>query len=103
MNKDQILNKISKDTGLTKSQAKVALNSFLQTIVQGLQKGEKISISGLGTFSVTKKAARIANNPHATVYKKVTVRNIANFKPSKTFQTQVGGGTDDTGPMKTKK
>jgi len=103
MNKEQILNKISNDTGITKSQAKVALNSFLQAISQVLHKGGKISISGLGTFSVTKKAARLAKNPNTSVYKKITVRNITNFKPSKTFLIKVGGGTDDTGPMKTKK
>ena len=63
MNKQDIVGKIARDTGLTKASAAAAIDSLIDTITKSLKKGEPVSFVGFGTFKISNRKARTARNP----------------------------------------
>lgn len=103
MNKAELIAKIAADSGITKNQANVALESFVKAVSKTLKRGGKVTLVGFGTFSVSKRAARVGRNPQTGSAIKIKSKTVPKFKAGNSFQSILGGGTDDTGPMKTKK
>jgi nucleoid DNA-binding protein len=62
MTKSELIDEMAKYLN-TKKEAEVALNSLLDTIAKGLKNGEKITLTGFGTFKVSKRKARMGRNP----------------------------------------
>ena len=62
MTKNQLIKEIAKNSDLTQAQVKKALGAFSETIVDKLAQGEKIIISGLGTFILSKRKSRTGIN-----------------------------------------
>ncbi len=89
MNKAELVDKIAKDAGITKAQANDALDSFTQTVVKTLKKGDKITLVGFGTFSVTKRSARTGRNPQTGEEIKIKAKKVAKFKAGKDFQDKL--------------
>ncbi len=83
MNKTEFINSIAEKSGLSKVDAKKALNAFVDTIASELKKNDKVSILGFGTFGVSKKAARTGLNPRTKESIVIPEHNVAKFKPSK--------------------
>lgn len=79
MNKSDIVAKIAKDAGLTKSKAEAAFNSLIAGITASLKKGRKVTIVGFGTFSVAKKKARVGRNPQTGAPIKIAARKVPKF------------------------
>ena len=67
-------------TGMTKVAAKEAMNACLNTIQEQLNKGEKVTLIGFGTFSVVERKARTAKNPQTGKPIKVAAKKVAKFK-----------------------
>ena len=63
MNKGELIEKIAADAAITKKQAVAALDSFTEAVAKTLKKGNKVTLVGFGTFSVSKRAARNGRNP----------------------------------------
>lgn len=63
MNKQQLIKKISSSTNIPIGKAKALLNALLQVIIESLQNDKKVSLKGLGTFSVKKVIGRYGLNP----------------------------------------
>ncbi len=63
MTKDDMIALISKQTGISKKQATDVMQTFMSTVTDRLKNGEKVSFSGFGSFSVSKRKARIGRNP----------------------------------------
>ena len=63
MNKTEFINSIAEKSGLSKVDAKKALDAFVDTVASELKAGNKVAILGFGTFSVNEKAARTGLNP----------------------------------------
>lgn len=63
MTKQDLVDSIAKDAGITKAAAEKAVNSFVKTVTKALTKGDKLSLVGFGSFSVVKTAARKGMNP----------------------------------------
>ncbi|MFN8310925.1 MAG: HU family DNA-binding protein [Chitinophagales bacterium] len=80
MNKGDLINKIAKDTQLTKVQANDALDAVIDAIQGALGKGQKVTLVGFGTFSVAKRAARTGRNPRTGKEIKIKAKKIAKFK-----------------------
>ncbi len=91
MNKAELVDKISKDAGITKAQANEALDSFTSTVVATLKKGNKVTLVGFGTFSVSERAARNGRNPQTGAVIKIKARKVPRFKAGKEFSTKIGG------------
>lgn len=85
MNKAELVDKIAKDADITKAQANDALDSFTKTVVSTLKKGDKVTLVGFGTFSVTKRAARVGRNPQTGKEIKIKAKKVAKFKAGKEF------------------
>lgn len=91
MTKKDLVDAIAADGGVTKVAAGKILDGLLSNISKALQKGDKISLIGFGTFSVTKRAARQGRNPQTGVAMKFAAKNVAKFKPGKTLADRVNG------------
>lgn len=89
MNKAELIEQISKDAGLTKVQANEALNSFTNSVVNSLKKGDTVTLVGFGTFSVSQRAARNGRNPQTGEVIKIKARKLPKFKAGKDFATKI--------------
>jgi DNA-binding protein HU-beta len=83
MNKAELIAQIADDAGVTKTQANAALDSFISTVTKTLKKGDKVTLVGFGTFSVSKRAARNGRNPQTGEVIKIKARKVARFKAGK--------------------
>lgn len=63
MNKTELINSIAEKAGLSKVQAKAALDATINTISEQLVNGDKVALVGFGTFAVAEKSARKGINP----------------------------------------
>ncbi|MEI6087669.1 MAG: HU family DNA-binding protein [Bacteroidota bacterium] len=89
MNKAELIAQIAEDAGLTKTQANAALDSFVDTVTKTLKKGDKVTLVGFGTFSVSKRAARIGRNPQTGATIKIKAKKVARFKAGKELASKV--------------
>lgn len=91
MNKAELVDKISKDTGLTRAQANSALDSFTKNVISTLKSGDRVTLVGFGTFSVSERAARNGRNPQTGAVLKIKARKVPKFKAGKDFSTKISG------------
>lgn len=80
MNKTDLINAMAEKTGLTKVQAKNALEAFMTTTSDALKKGDKISLVGFGSWQVVKRAARTGYNPRAKKAIKIPASKVVKFR-----------------------
>ncbi len=80
MNKAELIDAMSKDTGLTKTAAKKLLNSFISITSDTLKEGGKITLVGFGTFQVIDKVARRGSNPRTKEEIIIPAKRFAKFK-----------------------
>ncbi len=89
MNKAELVDSIAKDAGITKGQANDALDSFTKTVIDTLKDGDKVTLVGFGTFSVSERSARTGRNPQTGKEIKIAAKKVAKFKAGKDFQGQI--------------
>ncbi|MFM2203401.1 MAG: hypothetical protein RLZZ605_365 [Bacteroidota bacterium] len=89
MNKAELIEKIAKEATLTKVQAGIALDAFTDSVIGALKKGDKVTLVGFGTFSVTERAARNGRNPQTGATIKIKARKAPKFKAGKEFSTKI--------------
>jgi DNA-binding protein HU-beta len=80
MTKAELIEKIAKDVKLTKAAADRAVNSFVDGVKKALKKGEKVTLIGFGTFSVSQRKARKGRNPQTGKEIKIAARKAPVFK-----------------------
>ena len=80
MNKTELIDSIAEKSGITKAAAKIALETFLGDIEATLKKGDRISLVGFGSWSVSKRAARDGRNPQTGATIKIAAKNVVKFK-----------------------
>jgi DNA-binding protein HU-beta len=80
MNKGDLIRELAKVAG-TKKEAGAAVNTILETITKALKKGNKVTLIGFGTYSVTKRAARKGRNPQTGKEMKIAARKVPKFTP----------------------
>ena len=83
MNKDELVSKLSEDAGVSKSQANAVLDSFIEAVTKTLKSGNKVTLVGFGTFSVSKRNARTGRNPQTGEAIKIKAKKVARFKAGK--------------------
>ena len=83
MNKAELITQMADESGITKTQANAAIDSFVGAITKTLKKGDKVTLVGFGTFSVSKRAARNGRNPQTGEVIKIKARKVARFKAGK--------------------
>ena len=80
MNKTELISAMAEKSGMSKAQAKKALDAMVSTTNETLKKGERIQLFGLGTFSVAKRNARTCRNPQTKKAMHVPAKNVVKFK-----------------------
>lgn len=80
MNKAELINAIAEKAGMTKVDAKKALEGFIEATGCALKKGDRISLVGFGTFSTAKRAARTGRNPQNGKSIKIPAKTVVKFK-----------------------
>ncbi len=89
MNKGELVDFIASEAGLTKVQAGDSLNAVLTAVQKTLKKGDKVTLVGFGTFSVTKRAARTGRNPKTGAAIKIAAKKVVKFKAGKELSSKV--------------
>ena len=79
MNKAQLIDAIAADAGISKAQAKAALDSVTGNIGSALASGDKVSLVGFGTFSVSTRGAREGRNPQTGATIKIAAKKVARW------------------------
>ena len=80
MNKTELIDKIAAGAGLSKADAKKALDATTAAIKEALVAGDKIQLVGFGTFSVNERPARAGINPATKAKIKIAAKKVAKFK-----------------------
>ena len=80
MNKSDLIDAMAADAGVTKAAAKKALESFLGNVDGSLKAGNRVSLVGFGSWSVSKRAAREGRNPQTGKTIKIAAKNVVKFK-----------------------
>ena len=81
MNKGQVVDHMAKSSGIFKSAADKALNGFMEAVTEALKAGEKVTLVGFGTFSVTERKARTGRNPRTGNPMEIPAKKVVKFKP----------------------
>ncbi|MFC4262912.1 HU family DNA-binding protein [Ferruginibacter yonginensis] len=89
MNKAELIAKIAEDAGITKTQANATVDSFVDAVTKTLKKGDKVTLVGFGTFSVSKRAARNGRNPQTGAVIKIKAKKVAKFKAGKELSSKI--------------
>lgn len=89
MNKGDLINKVAEGAGITKAQASDALNAVIEGISGALKSGDKITLIGFGTFSVSQRDARTGRNPQTGASIKIPAKKMVKFKPGKELSDSV--------------
>ncbi len=81
MNKQELIEAISKECGLSKADSKRAIEAVTGTVTKQLKKGNSVRLIGFGTFSVRKRKARKGINPQTGAEIKIKARKVPHFAP----------------------
>jgi DNA-binding protein HU-beta len=80
MNKTQLIDAIAEKSGLSKVNARKALEAFIATIGESLKNDEKVALVGFGSFSVSKRSARSGRNPQTGKTIQIPASKVVRFK-----------------------
>ena len=89
MNKSDLIDAMAADAGITKAASKKALESFLGNVEKSLKKGNRVSLVGFGSWSVSKRAAREGRNPQTGKTIKIAAKKVVKFKAGADLQKSV--------------
>jgi len=89
MTKADIVNEISKNTGIEKLTVLRTVEALMETVKDSLIGGENVYLRGFGSFIVKKRAEKTARNISKNTTIIIPAHNIPSFKPAKTFVSKV--------------
>ena len=86
MTKAELIESVASKVDLPRGQAERAVNTMFDDIVVALKEGEKVNISGFGTFAVSTRKARTGRNPKTGESIEIAASRSAKFKAGKTLK-----------------
>ncbi len=89
MTKGELIASIGKEAKISKASAEKAVNAFTSTVMKALKKGDKLALTGFGTFSVAKRKARAGRNPKTGKEIKIPAMRVAKFKAGNLLKSAV--------------
>ena len=88
MTKDELIEAVA-NSCCSKKEASDCVNAMLDAITSALVKGQKLTLTGFGTFSVSKRAARMGVNPRTGAKIRISARTVPKFKAGKALKDAV--------------
>ena len=82
MNKAQFVEAIALDANIPKVEARKAIDAMIRVTVQSLREGERLTLTGLGTFNVQQRPERVGRNPRTGAAVKIPPRKVIKFRPT---------------------
>ncbi len=89
MNKQELVDAVAKEAGLTKADASKALEAFIEVVSKALKKGDEVRVTNFGTFAVTKRAATKGRNPRTGAEIKIPASKQPKFRAGKGLKDAV--------------
>ena len=89
MNKAQLIEAVAKATKMTTVDAETVLNTALDTIKKSVKKGDDVTLIGFGTFTKSKRKARMGRNPQTGKEIKIPAMNVPKFRAGREFKDTV--------------
>ncbi|MBT8320147.1 MAG: HU family DNA-binding protein [Eudoraea sp.] len=89
MNKTELIDAMAADAGITKAAAKKSLESFLSNVKKSLKRGNRVSLVGFGSWSVSRRNAREGRNPSTGATIKIAAKNVVKFKAGSDLSSAV--------------
>ncbi len=89
MKKTELIDKIADSADLSKKSAAAVLQAFMAATTDAMKKGDKLTLIGFGTFSVTERSARTCRNPQTGKEMKVAAKKVVKFKVGKKLSEAV--------------
>ncbi|MGV8905146.1 MAG: HU family DNA-binding protein [Acetobacterium sp.] len=89
MNKSELITEMAEKSGLSKKDSEKALGAFLESVVDTLKNGDKVSLVGFGTFEVRDRAARTGLNPRTKEPIQIAASKAPGFKAGKGFKDEI--------------
>ena len=89
MSKTELIEAISKSTGVSKKDCSAVIASFCEETEKAVKKGDKVTLIGFGTFSSSKRAARKGKNPQTGETIKIKATTVPKFKAGAEFKATV--------------
>mgnify|MGYP000636214073 CR=1 len=89
MTKADIVNEISKGTGVEKAQVQQIVEAFMESIKDSLTSNKNVYLRGFGSFIVKKRATKVARNISKNTTITIPAHDIPAFKPAKSFAAKV--------------
>ena len=86
MTKADLIESLANTADLPKGQAERVVNAVFDDIVAALRKGDKVTLSGFGTFQVSERKARTGRNPKTGEAMKIKASKTVGFKPAKALK-----------------
>ena len=86
MNKTELIASVAQSAGLTKKETDRVISAAIDAITAALVQGEKVQISGFGTFETKEREARVGRNPHTREAIEIPATRVPGFKPSKALK-----------------
>lgn len=80
MNKAELINAVAQHSGLTKVDAKKAIDAFVASVTEALKDGDKVALVGFGTFMVSERGERTGINPSTKESITIAAKKVAKFK-----------------------
>jgi DNA-binding protein HU-beta len=90
MTKAELVAKIAEAAGITKVAAEKALGGFIDAVTETIKAGDKVTLTGFGTFSAVTRAARTGRNPATGAELKIAAKTSGKFSPGKELK-DLGG------------
>jgi DNA-binding protein HU-beta len=91
VNKRGLVSEVAKRTGMAKASVARVVDAAISSIRDTVAKGQRVSLSGFGTFERRRRAPRIGRNPHTGEAVKIPATNAATFRPGDEFREAVLG------------
>lgn len=80
MNKSQLIDAVADKAGLSKADAKKAVEGFVSTVEDTLKAGDKLALVGFGSFSISERSARTGINPQTKAPIQIAAKKVVKFK-----------------------
>jgi len=89
MNKQVLIQSVSKTTGLSRNEVAAATNSLIEVISDALVKGERVTLTGFGTFELSHRKARAGVNPRTGAKIQIPSMKLPRFRAGKALRSRV--------------
>jgi len=89
MNKTQLIEKVARDMGISKAAAERSVNSFIDIVGDELARGRKVTITGFGTFLISKRKSREGVDPQTGKRITIPALKLPHFRPGTGFKEKI--------------